>query len=143
MGDGYMTKNAWSLVDSFFDEYDIVDHHIRSYNDFLDNKIQEIVDITEPITLDHGEYTIKTGDVEIVKPFIKEADGSKSIIEPAEARLRNLNYSAHMYLDMALVKGDSEDYEMEKVRNIIKKISPNEKIRFEEFSQIMKTFINS
>lgn len=110
-----MTKNAWSLVDSFFDEYDIVDHHIRSYNDFLDNKIQEIVDITEPITLDHGEYTIKTGDVEIVKPFIKEADGSKSIIEPAEARLRNLNYSAHMYLDMALVKGDSEDYEMEKV----------------------------
>ena len=56
---------------------------------------------------DHGEYTIKTGDVEIVKPFIKEADGSKSIIEPSEARLRNLNYSAHMYLDMALVKGDS------------------------------------
>ena len=110
-----MTKNAWSLVDSYFDEYDIVDHHIRSYNDFLDNKIQEIVDITEPITLDHGEYTIKTGDVEIVKPFIKEADGSKSIIEPSEARLRNLNYSAHMYLDMALVKGDSDDYEMEKV----------------------------
>jgi DNA-directed RNA polymerase subunit B" len=110
-----MTKNAWSLVDSYFDEYDIVDHHIRYYNEFLDTKIQEIVDITDPITLDHGEYTIKTGDVEIVKPFIKEADGSKSIIEPAEARLRNLNYSAHMYLDMALVKGNSEDYEMEKV----------------------------
>ncbi len=110
-----MTKNAWPLVDSFFDEYNIVDHHIRSYNDFLDNKIQEIVDITEPITLDHGEYTIKTGNVEIVKPFIKEADGSKSIIEPSEARLRNLNYSAHMYLEMALVKGNSEDYEMEKV----------------------------
>lgn len=110
-----MTKNAWSLVDSYFDEYDIVDHHIRSYNDFLDNKLQEIVDITEPITLDHGEYTIKTGDIEIVKPFIKEADGSKSIIEPSEARLRNLNYSAHMYLDMALVKGDTDDYEMEKV----------------------------
>ena len=51
-----MTKNAWSLVDSFFDEYDIVDHHIRSYNDFLDNKIQEIVDITEPLTRAMSRY---------------------------------------------------------------------------------------
>ena len=45
---------------------------------------------------------------------------------------------------ISVLSGDEvSDDEMEKVRNIIKKISPNEKIRFEEFSQIMKTFINS
>ena len=30
----------------FFDKYDIVDHHIKSYNDFVENRIQNIIDIT-------------------------------------------------------------------------------------------------
>jgi len=80
----------------FFDEYNLVDHHIKSYNDFVNHRIQDIIDITEPIVLEQGEYTIKTGNVEIKKPFIKEADGSNSKIFPTEARLRNLTYSAHM-----------------------------------------------
>ena len=109
-----MVKNAWELVDAFFDEYNLVDHHIKSYNDFVDHRIQDIIDITDDITLEQGEYSIKTGKVEIRKPFIKEADGSKSKIYPTEARLRNLTYSAHMYLEMALNKGE-EDNELEKV----------------------------
>lgn len=28
-----MTENNWKLVDAFFDKYDLVDHHIKSYND--------------------------------------------------------------------------------------------------------------
>ena len=27
-----MKNKTWGLVDSFFDKYDIVDHHIKSYN---------------------------------------------------------------------------------------------------------------
>ena len=26
-----MKNKTWGLVDSFFDKYDIVDHHIKSY----------------------------------------------------------------------------------------------------------------
>ena len=110
-----MVKNAWELVDAFFDEYNLVDHHIKSYNDFVNHRIQDIIDITEPIVLEQGEYTIKTGNVEIKKPFIKEADGSNSKIFPTEARLRNLTYSAHMYLEMALTKKGDEEQDMEKV----------------------------
>ena len=109
-----MVKNAWELVDAFFDEYNLVDHHIKSYNDFVDHRIQDIIDITEPIVLEQGEYSIKTGKIEIRKPFIKEADGSKSKVYPTQARLRNLTYSAHMYLEMSLTKGE-EEQEMEKV----------------------------
>ena len=109
-----MVKNAWELVDAFFDEYKLVDHHIKSYNDFVNHRIQDIIDITEPIILEQGEYCIQTGQVEIRKPYIKEADGSKSKVYPTEARLRNLTYSAHMYLDMALIKGE-EPPVMEKV----------------------------
>lgn len=109
-----MVKNAWGLVDTFFDEYKLVDHHIKSYNDFVDHRIQDIIDITEPIVLEQGEYCIQTGKVEIKKPYIKEADGSKSKVFPTEARLRNLTYSAHMYMDMALTKGEEEP-QLEKV----------------------------
>ena len=104
------------LVDSFFDKYDIVDHHIKSYNDFVENRIQKIIDITEPITIENekGNYTLRTGKIKIEKPFTKEADGSKSMIYPTEARLRNLNYSADMYLEMALNE-EGEDNPLEEV----------------------------
>ncbi len=121
-----MTDNNWKLVDSFFDKYDLVDHHIKSYNDFVNNRIQKIIDISEPIVIENDEtdektgeikkvkYTVKTGQVTIRRPFTREADGSNSDIYPTDARLRNLNYSAHMYLDMALNK-DDEDNPLEKV----------------------------
>ena len=83
-----MTENNWKLVDAFFDKYDLVDHHIKSYNDFVNNRIQNIINITEPITLDDGKYTLKTGKVRIEKPSNKEADGSRSEIDPTEERLR-------------------------------------------------------
>ncbi|HNR25967.1 MAG TPA: DNA-directed RNA polymerase subunit B'', partial [Methanobacteriaceae archaeon] len=73
-----MVKNAWELVDAFFNDYKLVDHHLKSYNDFVDHRIQDIIDITEPIVLEQGDYSIQTGQLEIKKPFIKEADGSKS-----------------------------------------------------------------
>lgn len=109
-----MKSNTWGLVDAFFDKYELVDHHINSYNDFVNNRIQNIIDITEPITLEQGEYSLNTGQLEIQKPFTKEADGSKSLIYPTEARLRNLTYSAHMFLEMALNHGE-EDNKLEKV----------------------------
>ena len=70
-----MKNKTWGLVDSFFDKYDIVDHHIKSYNDFVENRIQKIIDITEPITIENekGNYTLRTGKIKIEKPFTKEA----------------------------------------------------------------------
>ena len=54
-----MTDNNWKLVDSFFDKYDLVDHHIKSYNDFVNNRIQKIIDISEPIVIENDEYNYK------------------------------------------------------------------------------------
>ena len=110
-----MTENNWKLVDAFFDKYDLVDHHIKSYNDFVNNRIQNIIDITDPISLDDGKYTLKTGKVRIEKPSNKEADGSRSEIDPTEARLRNLNYSADMYLEMALNEEGEPENPLEEV----------------------------
>lgn len=110
-----MKTKTWELVDSFFDKYDLVDHHIKSYNDFVDNRIQKIIDNSDPITLEDGKYTLVTGNLKIESPFTKEADGSKSMIYPTEARLRNLNYSAHMFLEMALQEEGQPEAELEEV----------------------------
>ena len=113
-----MKNNNWELVNAFFDEHDLGDHHIKSYNDFVNNRIQKIINNiydNEPLTLENGKYTVKFGKVSIKKPFTKEADGSKSEIFPTEARLRNLNYSAHMYLEMALNEEGKEENELEEV----------------------------
>ena len=108
-----MTEKTWDLVDSFFEEYDLVDHHIKSYNDFINKRIQEIIEFTDEISLENGKYKVRTGQVTIEKPFTKEADGSKTDIFPTEARLRNLNYSAHMYLEMALDQEGEPESEFE------------------------------
>ena len=54
-------KNAWKLVDAFFDEYNLVDHHIKSYNDFVNHRIQDIIDITEPIVLNKVNTLLRQG----------------------------------------------------------------------------------
>ena len=87
-----MTEKTWDLVDSFFEEYDLVDHHIKSYNDFINKRIQEIIEFTDEISLENGKYKVRTGQVTIEKPFTKEADGSKSMI------YQNLNLNLKKYI---------------------------------------------
>ena len=90
-----MKNKTWGLVDSFFDKYDIVDHHIKSYNDFVENRIQNIIDITEPITIENekGEeeskelYTYYFKDGEDTERAAYEAQG----YEISEYRLKELS----------------------------------------------------
>lgn len=59
-----------------FDKYDLVDHHIKSYNDFVNNRIQEIIDMADPITLKDEKndktYHLKTGKVNIQNHLLKK-----------------------------------------------------------------------
>ena len=126
-----MTVDSWKLVDAYFDEHQLVDHHIKSYNDFVNNRLQNIVDITDPISLENGKYTVRTGKLYIEQPSTKEADGSKSLIYPTEARLRNLNYSAHMYLEMSL---DEEGDEL-------KELTEEDKVYIGELPLMLKSDI--
>ncbi len=46
-------------------------------------------------------YEIKFGQILLSRPTITEADGSVVAIFPQEARLRNLTYSAPLYIEIA------------------------------------------
>ena len=138
------------LVETYFRERSIVNHHTASYNDFLptidhpNSRMQKIVDNVRasPDETERGIIKLdpdrtegkiieihigrkrdeKTGLVDtnarptimVGRPVIKEANGATHDLYPMEARLRNLNYSAPIFLEFTLIE-DGIEREPEKV----------------------------
>jgi DNA-directed RNA polymerase subunit B len=97
------SKNFDVLMKSFKDAVGFVDHQITSFNEFIDNRVQRIIDDLGEIQLetpDLAEFKIKLGKVRIPKPTIKEADGAVRQITPFEARTRDLTYSSPIFVEM-------------------------------------------
>jgi DNA-directed RNA polymerase beta subunit len=96
------------LVNAFFDERSPAQHHISSYNDFVDNWIQRVVDNISVgddevpdgiIQTDVEGYKIKMGKIRVGRPQRKEADGSTDYLTPMEARLRDMTYDAPIFME--------------------------------------------
>src|SRR3989440_8252586 len=131
------------LIDAFFRERSIVNHHIASFNDFLptidnpNSRMQRIVDNLRSSPEDDRRGIIKLdedrteGDVIEIRigrkrddrgridleakptitlglPIVKEANGATHPLNPMESRLRNLNYTAPIYLDFTVVENGIE-----------------------------------
>jgi DNA-directed RNA polymerase beta subunit len=106
-----MIKGYQDILQSYFKDYPFVSANIQSFNDFIDKRIQvlidELGDITPTIIPQEVEsFTIKFKKIWIDKPSIVEADGSKRDVFPSEARLRSLTYSAPIYLEVSAYVDD-------------------------------------
>lgn len=112
-----------SLIDSYFKLHSIVDSDILSYNRFVEEGMQKIIDekkIIEPSVLpvDVDEFKIKFGKVKMSKPQVIEADGSTRAIYPNEVRLRNLSYSGRITVEVSsLLNGIQRDSFMADIGN--------------------------
>ncbi|MEL9914764.1 MAG: DNA-directed RNA polymerase subunit B'', partial [Thermoplasmatales archaeon] len=125
------------ILKTFFREMEVVNHQLVSYNDFIpteDNPnsgMQQVFD-TLRVTEDDppGEMKLdrsKTGGVDIrirfgrvgsnsggdptvsiELPKIREPKGSENYITPLEARLRDLNYMAPLFLEFTVIEEDNE-----------------------------------
>ena len=87
------------LIKNYFKENSLVSLNIESFNNFIDKELHNIIEENkeiEPTIIPHNieEFKIKFDNIEVKKPEITEADGSKRNIFPIEARLRKLSYSA-------------------------------------------------
>ncbi|MCX6711664.1 MAG: DNA-directed RNA polymerase subunit B'' [Candidatus Woesearchaeota archaeon] len=94
------------LVKKYFEDHSFIESNIKSFNEFVDKGMQEVVAemgeiIPTIIPQEIESFKIKLDKVWITKPHLIEADGSKRDIYPIEARLRNLTYSAPIYLDVS------------------------------------------
>ena len=99
-----MSLNTRILAKSYFTPNKIVQHHIDSFNKFLDVGLQKIVNEQKIIETDISGTYLKLGKIRVENPIVKEADGAIEKLFPNEARLRNLSYSAPLYLEMEVIK---------------------------------------
>lgn len=100
-----------TLLSSLVRERGFVKFQIESYNDFITRRIPKVlseIGVIKPEVPDLGEFKIKLGEFKIGGPTVKEADGSNREILPTEARIRNLTYSAPMYIEMTPVMNNVE-----------------------------------
>jgi DNA-directed RNA polymerase beta subunit len=94
------------LLNSFIRERGLVKFQIDSYNEFVERRIQKILDeigVIKPDVPELGNLKIKLGKFYIDRPTVKEADGSTRPILPLEARIRNLTYASPMYVEMTTI----------------------------------------
>ena len=88
-------------------------HHIDSFNKFIDYGLQKIIDEQRIIETDIEDTYLKLGKIRVEHPVVKEADGAIEKLYPNEGRLRNLSYSGPLYLEMSVVKDGIESEAME------------------------------
>ena len=112
-----MKTNRHLIAKKYLEEHSLVESNITSFNEFIEHRMQEIVDeISE--SLSDEEFEIALGKIKVGMPKIIEADGSSSLIMPFEARLRNLTYSAPVTLELTVKKDDQIDSEIVEIGKI-------------------------
>jgi DNA-directed RNA polymerase subunit B len=119
-----------------------VSHHIKSYNQFVLDRLQGIIDTIGQIHLE-DELKLMLWKISFGEPIIKESDGYERRITPMEAIIRNLNYSCPLYVTAVLVaNGVPQDPEKIKLCDFpimvksaldpISKLSPDELVEIGE-----------
>ncbi len=110
-----------SLLNAFEKEKGWVNFQIDSFDKFLEFGIQNIIDEIGTVELspEMAELKLKFGKVSVGRPVIKEADGSTRSVLPNEARIRNLTYSAPVFIDIVpVVNGVQEKSETVHIGNM-------------------------
>ncbi len=91
--------NTRVLARAYFTHERLVKHQIDSFNRFIDEGLQKVINEQKVIELDIPNTYVELGRIRVGNPIVKEADGTKMPLLPADARLRNLNYAAPIYLE--------------------------------------------
>jgi len=108
------TGEKYILMKKYLEQHSLVESNITSFNNFIEKRMQEIVDEISTNSPKDEEIEVKLGKVRVAKPLIHEADGSPNNITPTEARLRNLTYSAPVFLEITIKQGNQiESQEVE------------------------------
>ncbi len=108
-----LEKDTWDIIKLYFqDKKVLINHHIESFDDFMDKKVSAIVKQFNPLSIYNtydpeqntylNEIRIEFGDVYYSNPIINENDGSTKVMTPYDARMRNMSYSSSVSVDFTV-----------------------------------------
>ncbi len=101
------SKNKrWPVIEDILKREGIARQHLNSFDEFLERGLQSIINEVIQIEIENAEYPykIQLGKVKLQQPRMMELDGSITHITPAEARLRNVSYSASIMMEASVVE---------------------------------------
>ncbi len=101
-----MNNRTEALIRTYFTEHSFVQSDIESFNAFIENELQAIIEENkevEPtiIPANIEEFKIRLDKIWVTKPEITEADGSRRQLFPTEARLRKISYAAPIFIEIS------------------------------------------
>ena len=100
------STKRWPVIQDILKREGIARQHLNSFDEFLERGLQSIVNEVAQIEIENAEYPykIQLGKVKLQQPRMMELDGSITHITPAEARLRNVSYSAPVMMEASVVE---------------------------------------
>ena len=102
----HSSNKRWPIIQDILKREGIARQHLNSFDEFLERGLQSIIDEVNQIDIENAEYPykIQLGKVKLQQPRMMELDGSITHITPAEARLRNVSYSAPVMMEANVVE---------------------------------------
>jgi DNA-directed RNA polymerase subunit B len=100
------STKRWPVIQDILKREGIARQHLNSFDEFLERGLQSIINEVGQIDIENAEYPykIQLGKVKLQQPRMMELDGSITHITPAEARLRNVSYSAPVMMEASVVE---------------------------------------
>ncbi|SPO32397.1 probable DNA-directed RNA polymerase III, 130 KD subunit [Ustilago trichophora] len=99
-------EDKWQLVPAFLQVKGLVKQHIDSYNYFVDHDLKNIIKANEKITSDiDPKFYLKYTDITVGEPRRYDGDALQRPITPHECRLRDITYSAHIFVNIEYTRG--------------------------------------
>jgi len=104
-------QDSWTVISAYFKEKGLVRQQLDSYDEFINNTIQEIVEDSRPILV-IGEpwqndgvdvrtkIEIKFDQVYVIPPVHTEANGTSASVLPSDCRLRHFTYSCELQVEL-------------------------------------------
>ncbi len=94
----------WSLVDAYYKDHSVATQHIESYNQFVEERIREIIEEHSVIDPEVGDVVIEIKDFYLDKPRTRHPTTGTKKLYPMEARIRNLSYMSEITFEMSAIR---------------------------------------
>jgi len=102
----FSSDKRWPVIQNILVTQGIAKQHLNSFDEFLENGLQDIINEVQQIEIENAEYpyTIKLGKIKFQEPRMMELDGSITHTTPAESRLRNVSYVAPLQMESSVIE---------------------------------------